>query len=126
MRYLYLLFLINIFFNLCTASAQNIEHGSEIFKKRCALCHFSDKDQNRIGPTLHNIIGKAAASTANYSYSAAMRTAGKNGLIWTKEKLEEYLHNPHKMVPGTKMAIIFMKNQNDLDDLYAYLASIPK
>ena len=60
-----------------------IKNGKNIFYKRCALCHFADKDQNRMGPTLHNIIGRRAALIPNYSYSSAMVSAGKNGLVWT-------------------------------------------
>lgn len=122
----YFIYLFTIFISLNQANATDIAHGKEIFIKRCALCHFADKDQNRIGPTLYNIVNKPAATTPNYSYSPAMQNAGKNGLVWSKEKIQEYLHNPHKMIPGTKMAILFMKNQQDLDDLVAYLSSISK
>lgn len=129
MKKIYLFSLILLCFCSSAFAEENnihIENGKKIFYKRCALCHFADKDQNRIGPTLHNIMGRPAALIPNYSYSTAMVKAGKNGLVWTKEKFEEYLHNPHKMIQGTKMAVLFMNNQQELDDLVAYLSSIPK
>lgn len=122
-------FYLFIFFfttNIASAELSAIEHGKQVFNKRCSLCHFADKLQNRIGPSLHGVIGRKAGSLANYTYSAAMVKAGQNGLIWSKDNFEIYLHNPHKMIKGTKMAILFMNNQTELDDLVTYLSSLAK
>lgn len=108
------------------AEDASIDNGKNIFHKRCALCHFAEKDQNKLGPTLHNLIGRKAASVKTYKYSKAMEQAAANGLIWNDDNVKTYLHNPHKMVPGTKMAILFMHNEQELTDLIEYLKSIPK
>ena len=39
--------------------------------------------RNRLGPNLHNIIGRKAGSLQNYGYSSAMTGAG---FVWDKEK----------------------------------------
>lgn len=111
--------------SIFVAHAENLERGAQIFK-RCASCHFIQNSQNKIGPSLHSIIGRRAGAISNYNYSPAMKAAGENGLIWTKENLENYLQNPRNMIKGTKMAAIKIGNLQDLADLLAYLNATPK
>ena len=40
---------------------------------------------------------------------------------WNDETLHTYLENPKAMVPGTKMAFVGLKKQDDRDDVIAYL-----
>lgn len=103
--------------------AADIENGKIVFK-RCAACHNADKPDNRIGPTLQGIIGRKAGSLDGYRYSPAMVNAGKDGLIWTRETLMTYLHNPQGLVKGTRMASIRLNNDSDIDDLIEYLKSV--
>lgn len=103
--------------------AADVENGKIVFK-RCAACHNADKPDNRIGPTLQGILGRRAGSLEGYRYSPAMTNAGKNGLIWNRDTLINYLHNPQAMVKGTRMASIRLNNDSDVDDLIEYLKSV--
>ena len=107
------------------SNAADPENGKIIFK-RCIACHYADKANNKVGPTLKNVIGRQAGSIEGYRFSAAMTDAGKGGLVWTKENLLNFLHNPQAMVKGTRMASIKIKDDNEIDDLIAYLQEAAK
>ena len=62
--------------------------------------------------------GRAAAAEADFKYSDAMKNAHVN---WTAEALDQYLLNPRKMVPGTKMAFPGLPKEKDRADVIAYL-----
>jgi len=42
-------------------------------------------------------------------------------IIWSKETLFDYLENPKKYIPGTKMVFAGLKKETDRADLIAYL-----
>jgi cytochrome c len=68
---------------------------------QCAVCHKVEKDAaNGVGPNLHGIVGKKAASVAGFAYSQPMKDWGQT---WTEANLDAYLENPRKVVVGTKM-----------------------
>ena len=102
--------------------AADAKVGEKVFR-RCMACHFADKEQHKIGPSLKNIIGRRAGTAPGYTYSAAMVNAGKQGLIWNKENLEKYLHSPRQFINGTKMFGVNLKSDTDIDDLIEYLES---
>lgn len=43
------------------------------------------------------------------------------GVIWTRETLFEYLLNPKKYIPGTKMVFAGLKKPEERADLIKYL-----
>ncbi len=107
------------------SNATDPENGKIVFK-RCVACHYADKTDNKVGPTLKGVIGRQAGSIEGYRFSSAMTEAGKGGLVWTKENLLNFLHNPQAMVKGTRMASIKIKDDNEIDDLIAYLQDASK
>lgn len=120
-------FLCLIIFSLDTfisfAHAADVENGKIVFK-RCVACHNADKADNKIGPTLLGIMGRPAGTLEGFRYSPAMVAAGKDGLIWTRDTLVNYLHNPQALVKGTRMASVRINNDSDIDDLIDYLKSV--
>lgn len=48
-------------------------------------------------------MGRRAGSRTDFDYSPAMRAAGNKALMWTRERLKEFLANPQAVVPGTAM-----------------------
>jgi cytochrome c len=73
---------------------------------------------NRVGPSLHGIIGRTAGSVPGFNYSAANKGSG---VTWTEEVLFEYLENPREFMPGTRMAFVGLKKPQDRADVIAYL-----
>lgn len=118
-----IIFITLSFANSAVSEAADIEVGKKVFKL-CAVCHYADRNQNKIGPTLFNLMGRKAGTVAGYHYSAAMTKAGDNGLVWTNETLKQYLHAPQQLVKGTLMASIRITNDAYIDDLIAYLESV--
>ena len=47
--------------------------GQLIFNNSCRTCHTTKEGDNRLGPNLHNIIGRKAGSLPNFGYSGAMK-----------------------------------------------------
>jgi cytochrome c len=104
-----------------SAQAQDADKGKQVFKK-CRVCHMvGEKAKNRVGPPLNNIVGRNAASAEKFKYSPAMKAAATAGLIWTEETLDQYLTNPRKMVPRTRMAFPGIPKPEDRKNLIAYL-----
>ncbi len=92
-------------------------NGAKLFVA-CKACHVTTAGVNRIGPSLHAVVGRKAGSIPNFSYSAANKGSG---LVWTPAELFVYLENPRKVVPGTKMSYPGMKKPQDRADVIAYL-----
>ncbi|KIH59028.1 hypothetical protein ANCDUO_10754 [Ancylostoma duodenale] len=46
---------------------------------------------------------------------------GKKGVVWSRETLFEYLENPKKYMPGTKMVFAGLKKAEDRADLIKYM-----
>jgi cytochrome c len=74
--------------------------GQLIFNNACRTCHTTKEGDNRLGPNLHNIIGRKAGSLPTFGYSSAMKGAD---FVWNKEKLDGFIAKPDEVVPGNNM-----------------------
>jgi len=100
------------------ASAQDVKVGETSFKK-CLPCHaIGDGATNKVGPELNGLDGRKAGTAANYSYSDANKNSG---LTWSEETFKEYIKDPMAKVKGTKMAFPGIKNETEINNLWAYL-----
>lgn len=100
------------------AAAGDAKRGEVVFG-RCAQCHSVEKDGgNGLGPNLFAITGRKAATVANFYYSPALKKAH---ITWTDDKLRQWVTNPQKLVPGTRMIFPGLKKPQEADDLLAYL-----
>jgi cytochrome c len=98
----------------------DIAKGESIFKK-CVACHsIAAGGANGIGPNLHGVLGKPAASHAGFSYSDALKTKGGN---WTFEAMSEWLANPKKYAPGNKMTFAGLGNPEERAAVLLYINS---
>lgn len=93
--------------------------GEKVFIQ-CKTCHEVTAGVNKIGPSLSKVVGRAAGTVANYTYSPANKNSG---ITWTQEKLFQYLENPQRVVPGTKMAFAGIADPQKRADVIAYLAA---
>jgi len=93
--------------------------GEQVFKK-CASCHtINAGGATGIGPNLNGVVGKPlGAHAAGFAYSDALKTHGGN---WDWTNLNEWLHNPKKFAPGTKMTFAGLSGAEDRANLIAYL-----
>lgn len=98
-----------------------VDKGEKVFKK-CKACHMvGDNAQNKVGPELNDLFGRTAGGLDTYNYDKAMTEAGANGLVWTPASFDEFIKNPKKMIPGTKMGFPGLKKDKDVAAITAYL-----
>jgi cytochrome c len=93
--------------------------GKELFQHKCAICHSVDAGVNKIGPSLHGVVGRKAGSLDGYSYSDAMKNANRT---WNDVTLDDYLTNPREKIPGIKMIFPGFSNPADRQNVIAYLS----
>lgn len=103
------------------AQAQDAAAGQRVFNT-CRACHsINEGGRNGVGPNLHGIVGKRAGQAEGFRYSANMRTLAEGGLTWTEENLRRYITNPKDLVPQGSMAYPGLRNEQQLNDLIAFL-----
>ena len=92
--------------------------GERLFNQQCKACHTLDKGgHNLVGPNLHGLFGRKAG-TADYQYSDAMK---KSGIVWDEAALAAYLKDPKAKVPNTKMTYIGLRQEQQQQDMIAFL-----
>ncbi|KAM9981237.1 hypothetical protein ACTFIY_003545 [Dictyostelium cf. discoideum] len=102
----------------------NVENGDKLFKARCAQCHTTANGApNKQGPNLYGLFGRKSGTVAGYAYSDANKNAG---ILWGEQTLFDYLENPKKYIPKTKMAFAGFKSEQDRADVVAYLEQSTK
>ncbi|RMD44627.1 hypothetical protein DV735_g566, partial [Chaetothyriales sp. CBS 134920] len=100
-------------------AAGDAKKGANLFKTRCLQCHsVVEAEGNKIGPNLHGLFGRKTGSVEGYAYTDANK---QKGITWNEATLYEYLENPKKYIPGTKMAFGGLKKGKDRNDLITYL-----
>jgi cytochrome c len=101
--------------------AGDAARGGALFN-RCYICHSNTRGAaNRMGPNLFGVIGRKAGTFPGYSYSGAMKSAG---FVWTVSKLDAYLADPQKLVPGNNMPLAGISDPEQRADIAAYLATL--
>jgi cytochrome c len=87
---------------------------------QCMSCHSVEPGKNGIGPSLHGVVGRKAASLPGFAYSPALRNSG---LTWDEATLDKWLTNPMKDVPGTKMIFAGLPDAAKRKEVIDYLAA---
>jgi cytochrome c len=99
--------------------------GKELFTTKCGICHqVGPGAKTLIGPELNGIVGRKAASIADFpSYSAGMKKLGEEGHIWTEENISTWIENPKAMIPDSMMALAFqgIPDAGERADIIAFL-----
>lgn len=94
-------------------------HGQALFQQRCSVCHVAEKGGNNgVGPALYGAFGRAAGQAPGYAYSDKLKASG---VVWTPDKLNQWLQRPGALVPGVKMMIPPVSNAQDRADIIAFL-----
>ena len=107
-----------------TAGAARAEGDPALGKvqfNKCAACHSIKPGENKIGPSMHGIVGRPSHSIEGFNYSEAMKAYN---VTWTEAELNTYLENPRGVVAGTKMIFVGIKKEDERANLIAYLATL--
>jgi len=98
--------------------------GEKVFKSNCARCHTIDEGgKNKVGPNLFGVFGATAGHrVASYEkrHSKAMK---ESGVVWDEKTLNEFLENPKKFIPKNRMGFPGVKDDDQREDLIAFLKS---
>jgi cytochrome c len=105
------------------ALAQDAAAGKTSFNK-CMACHaIGPGAKNKIGPELNGLDGRKAGTAPDYSYSDADKNSG---ITWNEVQFKEYIKDPKAKIPGTRMAFAGIKNEQEVNDLWAFIAQYDK
>ncbi len=75
--------------------------GQAAFNNQCRTCHTVKEGDNRLGPSLHGIVGAKAGANSGYaSYSQAMKTAG---VTWDEATLDRFIADPEAVISNNNM-----------------------
>ena len=62
-----------------------------------------------------------AATPAASQATAIHRPTKISGIVWGEATFKEYIQDPQAKIPKTKMFFAGIKNEQDINDLWAYL-----
>ena len=94
--------------------------GKTAFNK-CAACHSVKPGENKIGPSLHGVVGRPSHSIEGFSYSDAMKAYN---VTWDPATLDHYFADPRGVVSGTKMIFVGLKKDDERANVIAYLETL--
>ncbi|WP_230983266.1 c-type cytochrome [Inquilinus limosus] len=98
-------------------AAGDAAKGKQVFAK-CQACHSVEAGTNKLGPSLHGVVGRTSGTLEGFNYSQAMKDAH---LTWDAATLDKYLSGPKALVPGTKMVFPGLPKEEDRLNVIAYL-----
>ena len=102
-------------------AAGNAEAGQRVFNQ-CRACHTINRDgRAMVGPNLFGIVGRRAGSFEGFRYSRPMQEKHEQDFVWTEDNLRAYIRNPKDIVPNGNMSFPGLRNEQQLNDLLAYL-----
>lgn len=104
------------------AAGGDAKRGADTFIEECGDCHSAAAGKNKKGPSLVGVIGRPAAAMSSFGdYSDAMK---RLGTVWTVDRIDAYLAQPRKVVPGGKMKYDGLEDAQARADVIAYLSTL--
>ena len=98
--------------------------GQAVFQRMCLPCHDAGEGARiKLGPPLNGIDGRKAGGAEGFNYSDPMKASG---ITWSEAQFKEYIKDPKAKVPGTKMFFAGVKNEKEVNDLWAYISGFDK
>lgn len=88
---------------------------------KCVACHSIKAGENKVGPSLHGIVGRQSHSIEGFNYSEPMKAYN---VTWDVATLDKYLVDPRGTVVGTKMIFAGLKKDDERANLIAYLETL--
>ncbi len=72
---------------------------------------------------MNGLDGRKSGTIEGYNYSDANKNSG---ITWSKEQFLDYIKDPKGKIPGTKMVFAGIKNENEANNLWAYISQFDK
>ena len=97
--------------------------GENSFKK-CLPCHSIGADaQEQDRACAQRDRWPQSGHHADYNYSDANKNSG---ITWNEANFKEYIKDPKAKIPGTKMVFAGIKNDDEINNLWAYISQFDK
>src|SRR3954463_12263005 len=104
-------------------AAQDAAAGKASFNK-CLPCHsIGEGAKNKVGPELNGLDGRKSGTAPDYNYSDANKNSG---ITWNEAEFKVYIKDPKAKIPGTKMTFAGIKNETEINNLWAYVSQFDK
>ncbi len=101
----------------------DVSKGASFVAQQCAACHsVNSGGANGVGPNLYGVMNDKMFAKAGYDFSSAAKAKASG--VWTYQKMNEWLDDPQKDVPGTRMGYTGIKNDQMRADTIAYLRTL--
>ena len=88
------------------ASGGSAAKGKQVFEQKCAMCHFADQEDKKIGPGLKGISKRGTFTV--------------NGNKVTTESLTKWIENGDSQMPGMKDSL----EPTQIKDVVAYVKTL--
>jgi len=88
------------------ASGGSAAKGKQVFEQKCAMCHFADQEEKKIGPGLKGISKRGTFTV--------------NGNKVTTESLTKWIENGDSQMPGMKDTL----EPAQIKDVVAYVKTL--
>lgn len=99
-------------------AAADLKRGQLLFMV-CKACHDVEAGlPHKVGPNLHGMFGRRAATRDGFGYTDALM---KSGITWTPATMDAWLRQPGALVPGNGMAFAGIASDADRASLVAWL-----
>ena len=92
--------------SLSHAAGGSAAKGKQVFEQKCAMCHFADQEEKKIGPGLKGISKRGTFSV--------------NGNKVTTESLTKWIENGDSQMPGMKDSL----EPAQIKDVVAYVKTL--
>jgi cytochrome c len=115
----FMIALVSIAFSAAPAFAQDAQKGQTVFNV-CVACHsIGPGAKTKVGPELNGLDGRRTGSVPGYAYSEANKNSG---IVWNDATFKKYIQNPQAVIPHTKMIFPGLKNEQQVNDVWAYIS----
>lgn len=85
----------------------------------CTACHSLKKGEpSKVGPNLHGVFGQKAGYQEAFKYSDALKNSE---IFWDEKTMYKWIENPVEYIPGTIMAFVGIKKEEQINALIEFL-----
>jgi cytochrome c len=96
--------------------------GQVEYNNNCRTCHSMKAGDNRLGPTLHGVVGRKAGSVEGFQFSSSMKSSG---ITWDEATLDKFITNPDSVVSGNGMKpFTGISNAEDRGKIIGFLKTL--
>ena len=86
---------------LSAAAGATASANEAAFNNACRTCHSTKANDNRVGPSLHGVVGRKAGTAPGFNgYSQIMKNSG---ITWDESMLDKFIENPEAVVQNNAM-----------------------